>query len=197
MLVLTIDQRGSRQHEELVEELVDHLHKSPWAERLIRPFERTAGDEVQALVGGAEDVVDIVLSLVRQGNWHIGVGVGPVRRPIPTSVRAANGPAFVHARESVERAKKSPYHLAVSGPDQVAAGEAEGLLRLLAAVVQRRSREGWEVAELMAEGLTQKEVAKKLGISPQAVSQRLRTGLWREENRVRPLAARLLAQADS
>lgn len=197
MLVMTIDQRGSRNGDDLVDDLIDYLHKSPAAKRLVRPFERTAGDEVQGLVGSAEDVVDIALSLMRTGDWTIGIGIGAVRTPIPASVRAAAGPAFIHAREAVERAKKSPYHIAVSGDDRETVGEAEDLLRLLGAVVQRRSREGWEVADLMAEGLTQKEAAARLGISPQAVSQRLRTGLWREERRVRPLVARLLAQADT
>lgn len=197
MLVMTIDQRGSRHREDLVDDLIDMLHKSAAAERLVRSFERTAGDEVQAIVGSAEDAVDIALTLVRTGEWTVGIGAGPVRMPIPESVRAANGPAFIYARDAVDRAKKSPYHVAVAGPDSESASEAEDLLRLLGAVVQRRSREGWEVADLMADGLSQKEIARQLGITPQAVSQRLRTGLWREERRVRPLAARLLAQADS
>jgi predicted transcriptional regulator len=71
------------------------------------------------------------------------------------------------------------------------------LLALLAAIVQRRSRPGWEVADLMATGMTQQEAATRLGISPQAVSQRLHAALWQEQRRAEPVAARLLDAADS
>ena len=125
------------------------------------------------------------------------MGLGPVRTPVPASVRAATGPAFVNARTAVERAKASPGRLAVVGPAAELAGNADALLALLAAVVQRRSPQGWEVVDQMADGLTQKDVAARLGISPQAVSQRLRTALWSEEKRVRPIAANLLAEADA
>ncbi|WP_020577855.1 SatD family protein [Actinopolymorpha alba] len=197
MLVLTIDQQASRNAEDRIEELLDQLRAEPWADRLVRGFERTAGDEVQGLLDQPSDAVDASLALVRDGRWYVGVGVGPVREPLPDSVRAAAGPAFVHAREAVDRAKASPARLAVVGPDPESARDAEALLALLAAVVQRRSRQGWEVVDLMARGLAQKDVAERLGISPQAVSQRLRSALWNEERRVRPLAVRLLAQADA
>jgi len=42
---------------------------------------------------------------------------------------------------------------------------------------------------------TQEEVAARLGITQQAVSQRLRTALWSEELAARPAAARLLSLA--
>lgn len=196
MLVLTIDQRDSRHDLDRVEELLVRLKARPEVERLVRPFERTAGDEVQGLLDQPDDAVALVLDLVRAGSWYVGVGLGSVRHPLPESVRAASGPAFVHAREAVQRAKSNPSRLAVVGPDPVSAGDAEALLALLAAVIQRRSPQGWEVADLMERGLAQKDVATRLGISPQAVSQRLRASLWHEERRARPLAGRLLAWAD-
>ena len=134
--------------------------------------------------------------LVPAGEWYVGIGLGSVREPLPASVRAATGPAFVHAREAVERAKVVPARLAVVGPDRLSAENADALLALLAAVVQRRSQQGWEVVDLIAAGLTQRDAAQRLRISPQAVSQRLRAALWNEERRVRPIAARLLAEAD-
>lgn len=196
MLVLTLDQRASRHQEDKIDGLLRKLHDSPWAARFVRRFERTAGDEVQGLLDEPDDAVDVVLDLVRTGDWYAGVGVGPVREPIPASVRAAAGPAFVNARKAVERAKGSAARLAVVGPDLVTAGDAEALLALLSAVVQRRRAQGWEVIDLIRQGLAQKDVAADLKISPQAVSQRLRSTLWQEERRARPVAGRLLGAAD-
>ena len=47
-----------------------------------------------------------------------------------------------------------------------------------------------------AETDTQREVAERLGITAQAVSQRLDAALWHEELRLHPLAARLLTEAE-
>src|SRR5690606_9646631 len=153
MLVLTIDQRDSRHDLDRVEELLRRLKSRPEVGRLVRPFERTAGDEVQGLLDRPDDAVAVILDLVRAGTWYVGVGLGAVRQPVPPSVRAASGPAFVHAREAVQRAKASGSRLAVVGPDPVSASDAEALLALLAAVIQRRSPQGWEVADLMERGL--------------------------------------------
>ncbi len=193
VIVLTVDQRGSRRVGDRVDEVLASLDD----ERLVRTFERTAGDEVQALLDDYAQVVRLVLELAREDRWNIGVGLGPVLQPIPASVRAANGPAFIHARDAVDRAKSAPRGVAVTGPDRETAGDAEALLGLLAAVVQRRSPEGWEVVDLMDGERTQRDVAQRLGITPQAVSQRLRAALWHEERRARPLAERLLAEADA
>jgi hypothetical protein len=197
VIVMTVDQRGSQRGHDLIDALLSELANALPAAAVVRPFERTAGDEVQGLLARPDHAVSAALNLVRNGSWSVGLGLGPVREPIPASVRAATGPAFVHAREAVLRAKSSPRHVAVCGPHSRAAGDAEALLALLAAIVQRRSRPGWEVADLMATGMTQQEAATRLGISPQAVSQRLHAALWQEQRRAEPVAARLLDAADS
>jgi hypothetical protein len=196
VIVLTVDQRSSRTRGDQIEDLLAQLNAGPEGARLVRAFERTAGDEVQALLDQPHDAVGLTLRLVRAGLWYVGVGLGAVREPLPPSVRAASGPAFVNARTAVERAKSSPARVAVTGPEPESAENAEALLALLGAVVERRSPYGWEVADLVSAGLAQKAVAARLGITPQAVSQRLRASLWNEERRVRPLAARLLEEAD-
>jgi len=69
------------------------------------------------------------------------------------------------------------------------------VVQLLAAIVQRRSRAGWEVADLLARGRTQREAAERLEISEQAVSQRVASAMINEERRARPVAARLIDAA--
>ncbi len=61
--------------------------------------------------------------------------------------------------------------------------------------MDRRTAPGWEAVDALARvGGTQKDVARALGVSEQAVSQRLRTALWPEEAAARPVVARLLGE---
>ncbi|MCZ2264312.1 hypothetical protein IRJ14_17125, partial [Isoptericola sp. QY 916] len=65
-------------------------------------------------------------------------------------------------------------------------------------VVARRSAAGWEAVDtLVAQRgpAPQRASAAALGVSEQAVSQRLRAALWAEDAAARPLAARLLRAA--
>ncbi len=138
-----------------------------------------------------------MLDLLRDGGWSVGLGVGPVDEPLPAVSREASGTAFVLAREAVEQAKSraATAPVAVRGEPASRAAEVEALLRLLAAVADRRTAPGWEAVDALARvGGTQKDVARALGVSEQAVSQRLRTALWPEEAAVRPVVARLLGE---
>jgi hypothetical protein len=204
MFVLTVDQRASTRRGDLVPELLDRL--APYEERagVVIAFDRTVGDEVQAVLDDAALVVEVALALGRWGGWSTGLGIGQVLPGpdgrLPRASREASGSAFVHARAAVERAKTrgNPVPLAVEGPDPAAAGEVEALLRLLLAVGARRTPAGWEAVDALARvGGTQKDAARDLGISEQAVSQRLRASLWSEEAAVRPVVTRLLQEADA
>jgi hypothetical protein len=194
VFVLTVDQRHSRRGRDRVEELLGWLATRPG---VLRGFERTAGDEVQGVMVDAVAVVDVVLGLVRRGDWSVGIGAGPVREPLPASTRAGSGAAFELARKAVEQAKASPQCLAVGAPDRTRAAAAQAALNLLANVVQRRTDPGWEAVDLVSLGATQTEVADRLGITKQAVSQRLRAATWAPEVAGRDLAAHLLSAADS
>lgn len=203
MLVLTIDQRGSRRVGDRVDVLLGqlgaHLDRRG-GRRPVRAFERTVGDEVQGVVDDGDLAVDLALAVLRGGGWSVGIGAGPVDEPLPPTSRAGSGEAFVLARAAVERAKTRPggVALAVAGRDRTVAADAEAVLTLVAAVAARRTTAGWEVIDALRDagvGARQEDVAERLGITQQAVSQRLRTALWAEELAARPLAARLLLGA--
>jgi hypothetical protein len=190
--VLTVDQKASRRTADRVADILPKLNAAVATEL---PFERTAGDEFQGLLKDPENVVDVVLQLVRDGGWSIGIGAGPVQTPLPTSVRAATGPAFLSARRAVDAAKQRPSRLAVRGAVPADAADAQAALSALAAVVDRRSDQAWEAIALVGEGRTQADAATALGISRQAVGQRLSAGLWDLERELRPTAVRLLTRA--
>jgi len=188
---MTIDQRGSRRDGDRVPGLLTLLATVPTVLR----FERTAGDEVQGVLDDPGVVVHVVRRLTRDGGWSIGVGAGPVQTPLPKSTRAGAGQAFVSARNAVEAAKRRPVRVAVRGAVAEPATDAQAVLTALAALVERRSDQAWEAIELVEAGRTQAEAAAQLGVTRQAVGQRLAAGLWEIERDLRPTAARLLARA--
>ena len=188
--VLTLDQRGSRDRRDEVPDLLAALASLPSGVALA--FERTVGDEVQGVLTEAGAAVEAVARTLRLGRWNIGIGVGDVEEPLPASTREGRGPAYLRAREAVTRAKSAPHRLTVVGGREDAGPEAlETVLGLWAGLLERRSERGWEVHDLMAEGLSHAEAAARLGISASAVSQRAQAAGLVDEQRARALAARL------
>ncbi len=191
--VLTVDQISSRTGPDLVEETLRRLSVDT-----VLGFARTVGDEFQGVLEQPLSVVRAILELMRDGGWHIGLGIGPVETPLPADPRQARGPAFLAARAAVEAAKREPDHLrvlAVPAAEQEA-GDAEAVLRLLAAVRERRSEQGWQAVDEMRDGVTMQQAADRLGITRQAVGQRLRAANWTVDRETQPVLARLLARAE-
>lgn len=201
MFVVTADQHASTVRGDLVEDLLAEVARwfaaSGRDDRVALPLERTVGDEVQTVLRDAATTVGLVLHLQRLGGWAVGVGAGPVGEPLAATSRASSGPAFVHARQAVERARGRGVRVpvVVAGEAAAPAAHATALLQLLAAVVRRRSAAGWEAADLLDAGLNQREAAARLGVTEQAVSQRLAAALYEEERGLHPLAAELLHAA--
>jgi hypothetical protein len=221
MFVITADQKASRHDVDRAGTGRDDLAER-YAGRLVLPVDRTAGDEVQALVADAATALDMVLRLTRAGHWSVGLGIGDVRTPLPRATREATGPAFIAARDAVTAAKRSAtrFALAVDPPPQPDPGtpddgtpdegtpddgrragpgaeEVEALITLLLLTRDRRTPQGWDVVDRMAGGGTQRDVAAALGITPQAVSTRLRTSGWRAERAAVPGLEALLAHLDA
>ncbi len=200
MFVLTADQRRSTRHGDRVDALLEALDPwtAAWSDHVALAPERTVGDEVQAVLLSAESAVDLSLTLMRATHWSVGIGAGPVDWPLRSTSRASSGAAFVNARRAVERARgrAEPVPLVVAGQNAHAQESATAVLQLLASVVRRRSKAGWQVNDLLQPGVTQRDIAATLGISTQAVSQRIASAMLDEERRARPVAVALLHEAD-
>lgn len=189
--VVTVDQRASRRGPDRVAGALTALA----GVRTLLGFERTAGDEFQGVLGDPVAVVDVVIWLVRAGGWSIGVGAGAVQTPLPESTRAATGAAFLGARQAVEAAKQRSSRLAVRGADEQAAADAQAVGTALAALVRRRSPQAWAAIDLVGSGRTQADAAQVLGVSRQAVGQRLAAASYDVEQELRPAWARMLDRA--
>ncbi|TFD52213.1 DNA-binding protein [Cryobacterium frigoriphilum] len=215
MFVITADQIDSRNDRDRAGEMIAQL-TADLGHAFSLPADQTSGDEIQILMPTARAALTTILALHRSGFWSIGLGVGSVRTPLPAATRQATGEAFIAARTAVTRAKKTDARFALSlrtsVPDAVAATdtapdaatssallnvvEVEALVAMLLLLRQRRSVEGWEATDLLEQGLPQVEIAAILGISTAAVSQRVKSALWRVDEAARPALVRLLENLD-
>jgi hypothetical protein len=193
--VVIADQVDSRTESDRVPLALEALSRVD----LLLPYERTAGDEIQGLAATGRAVVTSITALTRLDGWRIGLGVGLVDEPLPKSTRAARGDAYLAARTAIGTARRSPVALSVAAGDSVRDGgygenveDAETALWLLRSTLARRSREGWELMDLLDQGLTNAQAAERLGISPSAVSQRLGRAARTEAERASRLSTRLL-----
>ena len=196
MFVMTIDQQGSRTSTDAVPGVLAALE--PVA--AVVGFARTIGDEVQGVLADPVAVAEAVRRVAVDSDWHIGIGIGEVERPLPETTVEARGEAFYAARQAVEAAKSAPAHLVVrTGTERSSAPEpasadlpasasaatpaahldfAEAALRLLVSSlgelrVQSRGYIGFRLDDPEA---TQTEIAESFGVSQQAVSRVLAPG---------------------
>ena len=197
--MLTADQVDSRASHDRVPEALAAL-ATPGD--VLLGFERTVGDEIQALTADPATLVAAVITLTRLGGWRIGIGLGAVETPLPSSTREARGSAYIAAREAITRARKQPTDLALTlaatvGTDhyrETAGRDAETALMLLRSLLARRTQEGWELMDLLDADPSSRHAAAALGISPSAVSQRLARAARQEGARGAELATHLLAR---
>jgi hypothetical protein len=189
VVVLTADQRSSRSTRDLVPDTLTELGAGA-----LLSFERTAGDEIQGVFTDPGAAVEAVASLLRSETWAVGIGIGTIEDPLPDHARAGRGPAYVHAREAVDRAKQVPAHVAVVGDDQYRGRQLETALWLWSGILSRRTKGGWVVADLVAEGRTHDQIAAQLGISQPAVTQRAQAAGLVDASRARRLAVELLGE---
>jgi hypothetical protein len=162
-------------------------------DQLVLAPERTAGDEIQLLVETGATALDIALWLARHGEWSIGLGIGSVRQPLGANIRESTGQAFIAARTAVERAKNQSTRFAVECPaEPTRAADVEALTGLLLILRARRSAEGWELYDLVHQGLTQADAAARLKITPQSASKRARAAELKSDFAATAALGRLL-----
>jgi hypothetical protein len=191
--VLTIDQRGSS-HETATDQVPATLVALADVE-MLRAFERTAGDEFQGVLDQPAALAAVVERLLREESWNVGIGIGEVEEPLPESTRAGRGPAYLYAREAVTAAKSAPWRLRVAGDNPghgLSVRALETTLWLWAAVLNRRTSRGWEVADLVDAGASYEQAAQRLGVTQSAISQRAQAAGIVEGRRARELVTEIV-----
>ena len=165
------------------------------------PFARTVGDEFQGLLDDPVSVLGAILTLMRTPLWHVGLGIGPVDRPLPDDgdPRRARG-SGVPRRPGRGRRRRRPTRTTLQSSRPGAPDEAydvKAVLDLLDTVRQGSDRPpGGRSSTSPRPGSRRPPPPHRLGISRQAVQQRLRAAGWAAEDAVRPTLVRLLARAE-
>lgn len=198
MFAITYDQRGSTKNGDRIPELLAALERVPTR----CAAERTRGDEAQVLVDRADSALDAVRAAAELGQWSIGLGIGAVETPLPTSVREARGPALRASSDALEEARRtSQVPIVVRAADArhaETAADAQAVLRLIGWMNRTRNTGQWRTVRALREdpSRTQAQIAEHLGVTQQTVSRSLKTSGWREESAADSLVQRLLAMID-
>jgi len=154
-------------------------------------FEVLGVEDICAVVDSPESLCDTVMALLSDGSWAIGIGIAPGSddqdHARATATRSLKG----SARAGVVKVLRTPKGGEGIGDDIAAA------FALLGHVLGKRTLEGREATSLVRSGLNQNEAAEELGISKQAMSQRLQAAGWQAETAGWQLAVNLLARADA
>jgi hypothetical protein len=181
--VLTVDQVKSRTLPDLVPDAQRSLVPLSW----LAPPVRTAGDEFQAATVDPTTCAQAIGLLLRSGAWSVGVGLDEFQPSGSSDARELGGPAFIAARSAVQLAKRTTPPLRVVGANPYACRRLENAAHVYAALVSRRTKKGWEVADLVNQGLTYEQISESLSISPSAVSQRAQSAAISEGLRAQEL----------
>lgn len=152
------------------------------------PLRITLGDEYQgtfATVGTALQVaLRLRLALLPEFDLRHGIGWGPVR-VLEEEPRVEDGPGWWVARDALSfvesaegrpssRERRTAYRRVddAGGPDPAA---VDALLVLLDSAIARLSPRSVSVLRDLMSGASQREIARELGVSASAVSQRVRS----------------------
>ena len=126
-------------------------------------FERTAGDEFQGVLAEPDEVVDVVLRLVRPGGLEHRRGCRPGADAAAAEHPRRRGPGLPERPAGRRRGEAAAARLAVRGAVPADAGDAQAVLSALAVLVDRRSEQAWEAINLVGGGRTQAEAAAPSG----------------------------------
>ena len=149
-------------------------------------FEYLDVENIRALVATPRAVVDTTMVLLSDGDWAVGIGYGPTSD-------SALGKA---TRSMSKKAKPGTVSASMDAAGGVGATDVVAVFMLIAQILTRRTPEGREATSFMRRGYSQIEAAEQLGISKQAMSQRLQAAAWQAENAGWQLAVNLLTRLD-
>lgn len=200
---------NSRRRADYVRQVADALGSAPdvGAVRVL------GAEDFTALARDADSATGVVLNLIQAGDFAVGIGAlaGGVE---DTGTSADTGESAVveqligaagRAAEGNRRAGQVQARVELPGPGGVqspghgadVSADIAAAFTLVAHVLNRRTAEGREATALMRQGHLQSEAAEMVGISKQAMSQRLAAAGWQAEQAGWQLTVHMLARTES
>lgn len=154
-------------------------------------FQLLGVEDICAVVDSPAALCDTVMALLSDGSWAVGIGVVPGATDEDLTRSTASGALRGGARAGVVKVASLPKSTSSLAEDITA------VFALMGHVLSKRTLEGREATSLVRSGLNQNEAAEELGISKQAMSQRLQAAGWQAESAGWRLAVNLLARAEA
>lgn len=149
----------------------------------------TGVEDIETTVEDPEDALNVIMALLSDGSWAIGIGVAP-------GVDDAADAAAARASAKAVGVKAGQVKVVVDKQTpSTDAADIAAAFALMAHVLHKRTYEGREATSLVRRGMNQNEAAAELGISKQAMSQRLQAAGWPAEQAGWQLALNLLIRA--
>ena len=152
-------------------------------------FEVLGVEDIRSKVADAEAALNLIMALLSDGNWAIGLGIADGSDNSAPSDASATATAAVGTRAGQVR-------VIVDRQDATTeAADIAATFALMSHVLHKRTYEGREATSLVRRGMNQNEAAATLGISKQAMSQRLQAAGWPAEQAGWQLALNLITRA--
>jgi DNA-binding CsgD family transcriptional regulator len=171
--------RGALQHR--LDQLVTQLN-GRFADQLIAPFVVSRGDEFQGMLRGGDGLPDLIWALDTEfppADIRLGIGFGTLETPLGDNVLQLDGPVLHRAREAIETAARSRRLGGVFlGFGEEGDEILNGIARLLERQRERMSDRQKKVLQYLRQGMTQVEIARKLRLTSQAISDHARAAGW-------------------
>lgn len=174
-------------HEELISALATTFRKvekdSPWQGAVLLPFAIYRGDSFQGVLAHPDPALAIALylrsSLLAELNLgvRIAIGIGRIEHLDKKSPHKSSGEAFVSSGRSLDKMRKR-HCLTIDSSEPATDDEFNTCFALLDALVDHwTEKEAEAIAERLT-GLSQTEIAARLGVTQGAISQRLKRAGW-------------------
>jgi hypothetical protein len=149
---------------------------------LLAKFVITVGDEFQALIHNGMILSNLIWEVstgFRDRELRLGFGYGRLDTPIGEFAINVDGPALHHARDAINQAKKQGE---LGGVFHGFGGEFDPLLNGMARLLwfhrSQRTEQQLRVMGMLREGMAQVEIAEKLELTRQAISDHVRAAGW-------------------
>lgn len=152
----------------------------------IDSFDVLGVEDIASVIETAEACCDATLALISHGDWAVAIGVAAT----------AEAAIDLAAKNLNDRARAGTVKAGVY-KNKTAGQDISDVFGVLGFILTKRTAEGREATSLMRTGLNQIEAAERLGISKQAMSQRLQAAGWQAELSGWRLALRTLDKANN
>jgi hypothetical protein len=160
--------------------LIKYLNRK-YTKNVLAKFVITLGDEFQVILSDPTIISDLIWDIQAEFPYplRLGFGFGTLITAVPEYAINVDGPALHSARAAMERARKTK----ILGGVFVGFGEIldeilGGIAHLLEFHRRTRSEQQLKIIGLLRAGASQSEIAKRLKVTPQAISDQARAAGW-------------------